>query len=185
MSKRILMVTSCHSEEWPTKPIKDLFNQKPYSIYAILYNLVKKGWVEKRAGLHQSIFPWKLARLIDEFKPDIIYTYGSFVALNPLIARKFWCRHKSFKVIHGWDDRYGDIWNDVYGWLPGIYMRWIEKLIVKKSDAVVTLSIYQAGYSNGLGGWFVSLYLMGVIIWNLITQNVISSLMGSENCLYR
>jgi glycosyltransferase involved in cell wall biosynthesis len=42
-------------------------------------------------------------------------------------------------VVHGWDDHYGRIWGDLFG-LPGrILMDWMEKRIVKNSDAVVTL----------------------------------------------
>lgn len=142
-SRRIMMVCSARNDAWSTMSAKELFEWKPFCIQAILYNLCKIGWQESRAGLKQSLNPYKLAKQIDEFKPDVIYTYGALVALNPLIARKLWCKHKSFKVVHGWDDRYGDIWRDVYGWLPGIFMKWIEKLIVTKSDAVVTLSYYQ------------------------------------------
>jgi len=150
-ASRILMVSSARYDDWASLPIEELFELKPFSIQAILFNLHKMGWIERRAGLKQSLNPCKLAKLIDEFKPDIVYTYGSLVALNPLIARKIWCKHKSFKVVHGWDDRYGDIWRDVYGWLPGIFMKWIEKRIVTKSDAVVTLSIYQRAIAMDWG----------------------------------
>ena len=84
--------------------------------------------------------PFHLASEIDDFKPDIVYTYGSAVSLHPLFCRKFLCKYKSFKVVHGWDDHYGRIWGDSFG-LPGkVFMNWMEKRIVKNSDAVVTLS---------------------------------------------
>lgn len=132
-------------------PIDELFEWRPYSLQGILYNLTKIGWVERRAGNKECFNPRKLAKVIDEFKPDIIYTYGSILSIQPLISRKFWCKHKNFKVVHGWDDRYGDIWHDVYGWLPGVFMRWFEKLMIKKSDAVVTLSIYQKAIAMDWG----------------------------------
>jgi hypothetical protein len=47
-----------------------------------------------------------------------------------------------YKVIHGWDDVYGEIWQDVFGYLPGLFMDWMEKRIIKNSDGVVTLSYY-------------------------------------------
>jgi glycosyltransferase involved in cell wall biosynthesis len=78
--------------------------------------------------------------LIDEFKPDIIYTYGSTVALLPLFCRRVLCKHKTVKVVHGWDDHYGRIWGDLFGWPGKVLMNWMEKRIVKNSDEVVTLS---------------------------------------------
>lgn len=74
------------------------------------------------------------------FKPDIVYTYGSAVSLHPLFCRRFLCKHKAFKVVHGWDDHYGRIWGDLFGWPGKVFMNWMEKRIVKNSDAVVTLS---------------------------------------------
>lgn len=42
--------------------------------------------------------------------------------------------------MHGWDDHYGRIWGDLFGWPGKVFMNWMEKRIVKNSDAVVTLS---------------------------------------------
>lgn len=60
------------------------FSKAPYSVGAIFYNLSKQGWKTARAGWKTSRNPWVLAKKIDSFRPDIIYTYGSTVALNPL-----------------------------------------------------------------------------------------------------
>ena len=151
VAKRIMVVSSARSEEWISFSVEDLYARWLYSVAAILYNLHSMGWQEKRVGLKGSRNPYKLAKKIDEFKPDIIYTYGSATALSPLIARRLFCKYKTFKVVHGWDDRYGDIWRDVYGWLPEIFMKWIEKLIVTKSDSVVTLSFYQKAIAMDWG----------------------------------
>lgn len=146
-----MVVSSDRRNGWDSLSVDKLFEKWQYSLPAIIFNLHQMGWAEKRVGFGGSLNPYKLAKTIDMFKPDIIYTYGSFTALNPLIARKMFCKHKDFKVVHGWDDRYGDIWRDCYGWLPEQCMKWIEKLIVKKSDAVVTLSIYQMAIAMDWG----------------------------------
>lgn len=139
---RILYVSSRRSPWFESQDAEEHFRQAPYSIDAIAYNLKKRGWAVAWAGWKTAKSWRRLAARIDEFKPDIVYTYGSTVALNPLFCRRWLCRHKAFKVVHGWDDAYGDIYRDVYGWLPGKVMDWMEKLIVRNSDAVVTLSYF-------------------------------------------
>ena len=138
---RILYVSSTRAP-WYAKGVgaAEHFAEAPYSIDAIGYNLERRGWDVAWLGWKDTTNPFHLAREIDEFKPDIIYTYGSTVALHPLFCRKFLCRHKAFKVVHGWDDHYGRIWGNMFG-LPGtLLMNWMEARIVKNSDAVVTLS---------------------------------------------
>lgn len=138
--KRILYITSKVWDWYENQSCAEHFAHAPYSIDAIGYNLEKRGWSVGWMGRKSSKSIFSIARRIDEFKPDIVYTYGSTVALHPLIARKFLCEHKTFKVVHGWDDHYGRIWNEICG-LPGrIIMNWMEKRIIKNSDAVVTLS---------------------------------------------
>ena len=116
------------------------FANAPYSIDAIGYNLERRGWSVAWLGFADTKSPFRLAKEIDKFKPDIVYTYGSAVALHPLFCRRFLCKHKTFKVVHGWDDHYGRIWGDLFGWPGKVFMNWMEKRIVKNSDAVVTLS---------------------------------------------
>ena len=140
MPNRILYVTSKIWDWYESQSSAEHFAHAPYSIDAIGYNLEKMGWAVGWMGRKSAASPFSVARRIDEFKPDIVYTYGSTVALHPLIARKFLCRHKSFKVVHGWDDPYGRIWGDLFGWSGKVFMDWMEKRIVKNSDAVVTLS---------------------------------------------
>ena len=92
-----------------------------------------EGWL----WAYRAVVP----TVVRAFRPDIIYTYGSLTALNPVWLRRL-CRHRSYKVVHGWDDVYGEIWHDVYGWLPGRLMDIMERAIIRQSDGVVTLSRY-------------------------------------------
>lgn len=140
--KRILLVCSERSDWFETASDLDHFTKHPYSVRAIFYNLSLKGWKTCRAGWKTSSNLRALAQRIDEFKPAIIYTYGSTVALNPLICRMFLCKWKNFKVIHGWDDLYGDIWGEIAGWPGRLLMNVIERLIVTLSDHVITLSYF-------------------------------------------
>ena len=139
-SKRILLVTSDRNEWLDGASDEEHVKRAPYSVGAILFNLSKMGWTTSRAGLKTSRSLRKLAARIDTFKPTIIYTYGSTVALNPIFCRRFLCSWKGFKVVHGWDDAYGDIWDDLFGWPGRVLMNIVERWIVKKSDAVITLS---------------------------------------------
>lgn len=137
---RILYVSSTRNAWFESQDAEEHFKSAPYSIDAIGYNLSRRGWAVGWCGWKSSRNPFRLARKIDSFKPDVVYTYGSTVALHPLFCRRFLCRHRTFKVVHGWDDHYGRIWGNIFG-LPGrILMDWMEKRIVKNSDAVVTLS---------------------------------------------
>ena len=138
--KRILYVSSTRRPWFESQSGEEHFRNAPYSIDAIGYNLEELGWTVGWCGWKTSKSPRSLAKKIDEFKPDIIYTYGSAVALHPLLCRRFLCKHKAFKVVHGWDDHYGRIWGDLFGWPGKVLMNWMEKRIVKNSDAVVTLS---------------------------------------------
>ena len=139
-SKRILFASSSRAEWFENPSAAEHFKAAPYSVDAIGYNLEKLGWSVAWAGWPTTKSVFRLARKIDEFKPDVIYTYGSLTALQPLVCRRFVSAHKAFKVVHGWDDHYGRIWGDICGWPGRVFMDWMEKRIVKSSDAVVTLS---------------------------------------------
>jgi len=149
---RILLVSSARTEWFEEAFDSEQFERFPYSHYAILFNLSKKGWQTGRAGWKTSSRLRTLAKRIDDFKPSIIYTYGSTVALNPLLCRRFLCTWKSFKVVHGWDDLYGDIWQEIAGWPGRILMNIMERLIVTRSNHVVTLSrfLQQRGKAWGV-----------------------------------
>jgi glycosyltransferase involved in cell wall biosynthesis len=138
--KRILYVSSTRRPWFESQSSEEHFRNAPYSIDAIGYNLEELGWTVGWGGWKTSKSLRSLAKKIDEFKPDIIYTYGSTVSLHPLFCRRFLCKYKAFKVVHGWDDHYGRIWGDLFGWPGKVLMNWMEKRIVKNSDAVVTLS---------------------------------------------
>lgn len=154
---RLLFVTSHRPPEFETLDTAAVARRWQFSIFAIGYCLEQLGWETRRVGMVGSRNPWRLARTIDAFMPDIIYTYGSLTALNPLFARRLLCRHRAFRVVHGWDDVYGDIWRAAYGWLPGRFMDWWERRIITLSDAVVTLSRYnqQCGRRWGVESHYI------------------------------
>ncbi len=136
---RLLLVSTHRSEEFETLSTEAYFRLYPYSVGAILFNLERQGWQTRRLGIRTTAHPSKLIAAINGFQPDIIYTYGSLTALLPVWLRRC-CRHRAYRVVHGWDDVYGEIWRDVYGWLAGCLMNRVEKWIVRQSDGVVTLS---------------------------------------------
>ena len=138
--KRLLYASSTRREGFENQDPQAHYREAPYSIEAIGYNLSKRGWNVRWCGWHLTHNPFVLARQIDEFKPDIVYSHGSLLALHPLFCRKFLCKHKAFKIVHGWDDHYDRIWNDMFGWPGRVFMAWMQKRIIKNSDAVVTLS---------------------------------------------
>ena len=138
---RILYVTS-YKRTWYAKGVSatEHFAEAPYSIDAIGYNLEKLGWAVAWLGMRDARNPLHLAKEIDEFKPDVIYTYGSTVAVWPIFLKHMVCRHRNFIVVHGWDDHYDRIWNELFGWPGKLLMLAVQKFLVKHSDAVVTLS---------------------------------------------
>lgn len=155
---KILLVSSNRREGFETLSTREYYEKNPYSMGAILFNLERLGWLTRRVGYYGGAVSLKrLARLIDDFRPEIVFTYGSVASLNPLIARRLYCRWRNFRIVHAWDDVYGDIWHDVYGFLPGLFMRWMEKRIIRNSDAVVTLSRYNQ--ARGLQWGIVSEYI--------------------------
>ena len=150
--KRLLIVTSDRSGKInETTSAEEHFGLRPYSLGAIRYNLERLGWVTRYVPLSLASNVFRLGAFMDAFKPDIVYTYGSTVALHPLFCRKWLCRHKRFQVIHGWDDVYGEIWRDVFGKIPGWLMGRMEKQIVTRSDGVVTLSYYNQRRARAWG----------------------------------
>ena len=140
MKHRILFVSSTRFPWFENQDAAVHFREAPYSINAIGFHLKKRGWEVHWAGWNSTRKIRFLARTIDDFNPSIIYTYGSTLALHPLICRRLFCKWKNFKVVHGWDDHYGRIWGNLAGWPGRVFMDWMEKRIVKNSDAVVTLS---------------------------------------------
>lgn len=137
----VLFASSTRFPWFESQDAEEHLRRAPYSINAIGCHLVRRGHSVAWAGWNTTAHPRRLARLIDDTHPDVIYTYGSTTALMPLFCRRF-CRWEGFKVVHGWDDAYGDIWGDFAGWPGRVFMNWMERRIVKNSDAVVTLSRY-------------------------------------------
>ena len=152
MDKKILFYTSDRFYKVSENDTAEThFRLFPYSLGAIRYNLERLGWTTCWVNLKTAKSLLRTTRRIDTFQPSIIYTYGGTVALNPLFSRRFLCNHKRFKVIHGWDDVYGEIWEDVFGKIPGIFMRWMEKRIIKNSDNIITLSHYNQSRARKWG----------------------------------
>ena len=184
--KRILYVTSKVFPWFESQDASEHFRHAPYSIDAIGYNLEKLGWTVGWMGRKSARSIFSVARRIDAFKPDIVYTYGSTVALHPLLARKFLCRHKAFKVVHGWDDPYGRIWNELFGWPGKTFMNWMEKRIVKNSDGVVTLSyeLQKKGRRWGVDCHYIPNGADDIDRSSFIARHAAIKLNGSFNLVY-
>lgn len=140
LNRRILYASSTRRSGFEDQDPASHYRDAPYSIEAIGFNLANLGWKVCWCGWNSTCNPFRLAKKIDEFKPDIVYSHGSLLSLHPLFCRRFLCRHRKFTIVHGWDDHYGRIWNNMFGWPGRVFMNWMEKRIVKNSDAVVTLS---------------------------------------------
>ena len=136
---KVLIASSSRSPWFESQDPAEHMKFAPYSVDAIGANLLKLGHVANWTGWPTTHNPFRLARRIDELKPDVIYTYGAMTSLNPIFCRKFLCRHKAFKIIHGWDDEYGVVWDTIIGCPGRVFFNWMEKKIVTKSDNVVTL----------------------------------------------
>lgn len=151
--KKILYVSS---SRWPWyrkgTSAEDHFAAAPYSIDAIGYHLQRRGWDVAWLGAHETRNPFRLAKEIDAFRPDIIYTYGATSAIWPIFLKRHLCRHRAFTVVHGWDDHYDRIGREVLGWPGKILLGLSQKFLVKHSDAVVTLSyaLQQLGRTWGV-----------------------------------
>ncbi len=117
MNGRRLLFVSSSTRAWAeSQDSSEQFRAAPYSIDAIGYNLEKRGWTVGWVGRKNGHNPMRLARRIDSFKPDVTYTNGATLSLHPFFCRKFLCKWKDFKVVHGWDDHYGCIWGDLAGY---------------------------------------------------------------------
>ncbi len=140
-SRRLLFVSSTR-KPWYAKGTSSAAHlaAAPYSIDAIGYQLERLGWTVAWLGWRDTANPFRLAKEIDAFTPDIVYTYGSTSAVWPIFLKRVLCRHRRFVVVHGWDDHYDRIWNDLFGWPGKVLMRFVEKFLITRSDAVVTLS---------------------------------------------
>lgn len=154
---KVLIASSSRSPWFESQDPAEHMKFAPYSVDAIGANMLKLGHQANWAGWPTTHNPFRLARRIDELKPDIVYTYGATTSLNPIFCRKFLCKHKNFKIIHGWDDEYGVVWDSIIGWPGRVFFSWMEKAIVTKSDNVVTLSRYlqQKGRKWGVECHFI------------------------------
>lgn len=142
LKKNRLLYVSSTRAPWYSKSSTSAehFSNAPYSVDAIGYNLEKLGWEVAWLGIADTRNPFHLAKEIDQFRPDVIYTYGATVSVWPIILKRLGCRHKKFVVVHGWDDPYDRIGGELLGWPGKLLMLAIQKILVKRSDAVVTLS---------------------------------------------
>jgi glycosyltransferase involved in cell wall biosynthesis len=153
---RCLFVSSNPDPCFDTDSTEGLFKRKQYSLACIGYYLERLGWQTRRIGRQASLTPRRIIRHIDTFQPDIIYTYGTLIALNPILARRF-CGWSKFTVVHGWDDDYRDVWRYNYGPLAGRLGGWLERRIMRHSDGVATLSRFNQ--ARGLDWGVVSEYI--------------------------
>lgn len=154
---RVLVVSSTRAEWFESQDTAVHYQHAPYSLGAIMKNLEPLGWQAGWAGWQTASNAKRLAERIDAFRPHIIYTYGSTTALKPLYCRRRLTAWKDFKVVHGWDDLYGDIWNDLFGWPGRVFMDHIERRIVTESDHVITLSYFlqQRGRKWGVESTYI------------------------------
>lgn len=138
---RLLFVSSSRAP-WYAKGTSAAahFAAAPYSIDAIGYNLERMGWTVAWLGWRDTANPFRLAKEIDAFRPDVVYTYGSTAAVWPIFLKRVLCRHRAFVVVHGWDDPYERIWGELFGGPGKLLMLAVQKFLVTRSDAVVTLS---------------------------------------------
>lgn len=144
-------------QDTATKSAQDHYRIAPYSIGAIQYNLEKLGWRTAYVTYKTTAHPIRASKYLDDFAPDVVYTYGALTALVPLFCRRWLCKRKDFRVVHGWDDVYSDIWRDCYGHIAESAMKVWQRQIICKSDHVVTLSHYlqQLGKSWGKDCHFI------------------------------
>ena len=172
--KRLLIVTSDRSGKVDvTTSASEHFARCPYSLGAIRYNLERLGWTTCYAPVAVSGNPFGLARFIDEFRPDVIYTYGGTVALHPLLCRKWLSRHRCFLVVHGWDDVYGEIWADVFGRSPeGLWPGWKKGSL--KIRRRCNLELLQST-TRPTVGWSVTIFPTEQMSLSLILLRAISS----------
>jgi hypothetical protein len=154
--RRCLFVSSTPDPRFESLTTAEYFELKQFSIASIGYNLEKLGWQTKRIGRRSSLTPGRTARVIDAFQPHIVYTYGSLTALNPILAKRR-CKWRDYRVIHGWDDDYREIWRYNYGHAARMLAAWLERAIVRRSDGVVTLSRFNQ--ARGLEWGVVSEYI--------------------------
>ena len=148
---KILFVSSSRSPWFESQDPAEHMKFAPYSVDAIGSRLIELGHIVNWVGWATAHNPFRLARRIDDFKPDVVYTYGAMVSLHPIFCRKILCHHKAFSIVHGWDDEYGEIWNSIIGWPGKMLFSWLEKKIVTYSDYVVTLSRFLQKKGKGWG----------------------------------
>ena len=98
VNKRLLYASSTRRDGFENQDPLAHYKDAPYSIEAIGYNLSKLGWKVCWCGWAATHNPFRLAKEIDAFEPDVVYSHGSLLALHPLFCRKFLCRHKAFKL---------------------------------------------------------------------------------------
>lgn len=142
-----ILVASSEKAPWyeSIQDVDEHARRQPYTLGAIMRHLYyTHGWDVAWTGRRTTQSIRTLGQKIAAFKPDIIYTYGAFTALNPILCRLLpgaaGAAARAATIVHGWDDAYGDIWGDKLGWPGRFLMNAMERLIVTRSDHVVTLS---------------------------------------------
>jgi glycosyltransferase involved in cell wall biosynthesis len=107
-------------------------------VLCVLHRLRELGWENRRLGFDPSWNPAAVARAMNAFKPDIVYTYG-VTALTPVVARQVLGAWRC-PIVHGWEDVYADIWSREAGRGVGWLVHLLERQIIRRSDYVITPS---------------------------------------------
>ncbi len=136
--RRILYITSSRNRIVTLPTTERFYNAAPHGVAASLYFLEKLGWENRRLGFRESWNPLRVARVMNEFHPDVVYTYG-VTALSPIVAQRLF-RAWRCPIVHGWEDCYGDIWSNVAGHAFGLLVHLWERQIIRRSDYITTPS---------------------------------------------
>ncbi|MEI6970043.1 MAG: glycosyltransferase [bacterium] len=155
MNKRLLYVSSSRNRGEYANTVEEYRKKTPWGHAQILYHLERVGWQIQRLAFHDSWNPFVLARVMERFSPDLIFTNGS-TALLPVWVRRWFSKWRG-PIVLGWDDFYDVIWDTNFGWLPGRFMQWFEPRIVRGSDYIVTISHHNRKRADGWGKktWYI------------------------------
>lgn len=154
-ARKILYITSSRNKYTASGSIEDYYRLLPYGQAAVLYNLVRLGWEERRLALWGSLRLRRVGRTMEQFDPAVVFT-NSVAGLMPVCSRRLFSRWRG-PVVHGWDDFYEVIWRLNFGWCAGRFMRWFERQIVVHSDYIITISLYNKKRAESWGkrAWYV------------------------------
>ncbi len=152
--KKILLCTTIRDRGFRTFTDEQFFNRYPSASGHLFGSLKPLGWETLRLGFSDTINPFKIAKAMTSYQPDLVYAYGATGEMP------YWARKLSGwrgPIVHSWDDYYDEIWKASFGRIAGYFMRHYEMRIIRHSDHVITLSKYlmQKATVAGVKAWFV------------------------------